>query len=106
MDGGRQGQREPGSSYTALPELTDITYTFLGGQFTLEAKELVKVRLGQSPDLADALSETFDMEELPSGIIAKLQGRHKVRHDGDPYTLPRHDESGVGSVEHDSNPID
>ena len=39
---------------------------FHGGRFQLEAKEQIKVRLGRSPDRADALSQTFGDVECPS----------------------------------------
>lgn len=42
-----------------VPELTETTYTFKGDKMLLEPKELIKVRLGRSPDLADALALTF-----------------------------------------------
>lgn len=47
-------------------ELTTPTYTFAGGQFMLEDKDMVKERLGRSPDLADALALTFMLPEAPS----------------------------------------
>jgi phage terminase large subunit len=47
-----------------VEELTTVTYSYKGGQLLLEPKDLVKKRLGRSPDLADALALTF---MLPDG---------------------------------------
>jgi len=63
------------------------TYTFLGGQFVLEPKELVKERLGFSPDLADALSNTYDEPDLPAlGVAFPMAGGGKVLRDRNPFT--------------------
>lgn len=48
-----------------IPELTQITYNFDGGKFSLEDKDLLKKRLGFSPDCADALALTYMMPEMP-----------------------------------------
>lgn len=40
-------------------ELTTPTYTFKGDKLLLMPKEMVKARLGRSPDMADALALTF-----------------------------------------------
>lgn len=49
-----------------IPELTGITYSFDGGKFALEDKDMVKKRLGFSPDLADALAITYMMPDAPA----------------------------------------
>lgn len=93
-----------------IAELTDITYSFSpAGQFVLEPKELIKERLGNSPDLGDGLSNTFDMPEMPNQVVEKLRGRQVVEHDGDPYSFFEkrgHDDEGVGRVEYDGDPFD
>lgn len=48
-----------------IPELTKVTYTFDGGKFKLEDKDMLKKRLGWSPDIADALALTFMHPEMP-----------------------------------------
>lgn len=53
-------------------ELTTPTYTFHGGKFLLEDKDMVKKRLGRSPDLADALALTFGMVEMPAAVRAEM----------------------------------
>ncbi len=47
-------------------ELTVPTYAFVNGKFLLEDKDLIKKRLGRSPDLADALALTFALPDMPS----------------------------------------
>lgn len=42
-----------------VAELTTPTYTFKGDKFMLEPKDQIKLRLGRSPDLAEALATTF-----------------------------------------------
>jgi hypothetical protein len=74
-----------------LPELTGElitpTYTFSkSGKFLVEPKDLVKERLGRSPDLADALMCTFGMPEMPRELQTQLhRGRHRSTRDADPY---------------------
>jgi phage terminase large subunit len=59
-----------GGSLPKIPEmvreLTTPTYTFVNGLFQLEPKDLIKKRMGFSPDLADALALTFAMPEMPA----------------------------------------
>lgn len=59
-------------------ELTTPTYTFdAQGKFLIEKKDQVKVRLGRSPDLADALALTFALPEMAremAGLVG-MQGR-------------------------------
>lgn len=74
-----------------VPELTSPTYTFKSGRFLLEDKDLVKKRLGRSPDLADALALTFGMVEMPGqqSLEARLFGsqRATAKMDFDPYAM-------------------
>lgn len=51
-----------------IGELTTPTYTFVKGKFQLEDKDMVKERLGRSPDLADALALTFALPEQPGQV--------------------------------------
>lgn len=50
-----------------LAELTAPTYTFKGDRLILEDKAQIKLKLGRSPDLADALALTFAFP-LPGGL--------------------------------------
>jgi hypothetical protein len=47
-----------------VPELTEPTYSFVKGQLIIEPKELVKARIGKSPNMADALFQTFGMPDM------------------------------------------
>lgn len=49
-----------------VAELTTPTYTLKNGKFLIEPKDLIKKRLGRSPDIADALALTFALPEAPA----------------------------------------
>ena len=50
-------------------ELTAPTYTFnASGKFMLESKDQIKDRLGFSPDIGDALAQTFAIPESPGDM--------------------------------------
>src|SRR6202034_3056067 len=49
-----------------LAALTQTTYSFKGDRFLLEPKELVKEKLGYSPDEADAFVLTFAEPVMPA----------------------------------------
>lgn len=78
-------------------ELTTPTYTFVKGKFLLEEKDLVKKRLGRSPDLADALALTYAMADMPASMMHKFGKRDNAARDFDPYATP-------GKAEHDFDP--
>jgi len=65
-------------------ELTVPTYTYVGGQFMLEDKDQIKVRLGSSPDLADALALTFAFPDMPAALLEELGSAGKAATDFDP----------------------
>lgn len=48
-----------------VKELSAPTYTFVQGKFQLEPKDLIKKRLGYSPDLGDGLALTFAEPDVP-----------------------------------------
>jgi phage terminase large subunit len=69
-----------------LAELTAVTYSFVRGKFQLEPKESVKARIGRSPDLADGLSLTFGLPEMPAALVERRrQSVGKVLTDFDPW---------------------
>jgi phage terminase large subunit len=49
-------------------ELTTPQYTMKDGKLLLEPKDMVKKRLGRSPDIADALAQTFAIPDCPSKL--------------------------------------
>lgn len=71
-----------GGSLPNMPELarelTAPQYTFQNGKFQLESKDLIKERLGYSPDLADALCLTFALDEA-AGSFDQMLMKKPVR---------------------------
>lgn len=82
-----------------IPELTEPTYTFVGGVFVLEDKDQIKLRIGKSPDLADAYMQTYALEEMPGEVIERVRGRATARRDADPYAI-----ESPGNTAHDGDP--
>lgn len=68
-----------------VAELTTPTYVFKDGKFLVEPKELIKKRLGRSPDLADALALTFGLPDMPASVVGQAKQAGHVVHDADPY---------------------
>jgi phage terminase large subunit len=81
----RGGQLPPidadGSS-ELLAALTQTTYSFKGDRMLLEPKEMLKARLGFSPDHADALGLTFAQPVIRKG--ARVRGG-SITSDYDPF---------------------
>jgi len=102
-----------GAALPNLPEmvgeLTEPTYTFIGGVFVLEEKEQIKARLGRSPDLADAYFQTYAMPEMPNDVMSRLRQQQGIRHEFDPYETGRageHDDEPRGRIIHDFDPFE
>lgn len=79
-----------------VAELTTPTYTFVNGKFMLEDKDLIKKRLGRSPDLADGLALTFAIPDMPSadspeGIFNAPHGKHRAEYDPFDSNKPDYD---------------
>jgi len=90
-----------------IRELTVPTYTFIGGKFVLEPKDQIKTRLGQSPDLADALALTFAMPDQPGQMMERFRRRHTALHDGNPFAVSPADvfpDMGATTAEADFDP--
>lgn len=56
-----------------IAELTAPTYSFRGDRMLLEPKELIKQRLGRSPDIADALALTFAQPIAPKQLDQQMR---------------------------------
>lgn len=100
-DGVRNGARLP-ILPEMIPELTEITYTFLGGQFLLEPKEMVKDRLGWSPDIADAYAQTYHEPDMPAmgvGFPLVPGGKVVTRRDPMSAALLEHRAAGTPHLE-------
>ena len=82
-----------GGAIPEMPELTRElvapTFTFTNGQFLLEPKDMIKARLGYSPDLADGLALTFAMPDMPAMDrefdVYGGRERGKLRTEYDPF---------------------
>lgn len=73
-------------------ELSEPTYTYVGGQILVEPKDMVKERIGRSPDYADAYNQTYALPDMPGEMQAKLHRGDKAGHDFDPYGVGRSNE--------------
>lgn len=67
-----------------VEELTAPTYTFVNGRFLLEDKDMIKKRIGRSPDIADAIALTYALPDMPAAM-QQFGQQHRVRTDFDPY---------------------
>ncbi len=69
-----------------VQELTAPTYTLQNGKFRVEEKDLIKQRIGRSPDLSDALALTFSLPEMPASLhlIHPSFAQPKIQTDFDP----------------------
>lgn len=56
-----------------VKELTAPTYNFTQGKFILEPKDMIKKRLGFSPDIADGLALTFAEPDVPKEFRPKVK---------------------------------
>lgn len=69
-----------------VPELTTPTYTFKGDKLLVEDKEQVKLRLGRSPNYADALACTFAQPvHVNRSLYGMSQQPQRASTDYDPY---------------------
>ncbi len=88
-----------------VSELTQPTYTFVNGKLQLEPKDMLKKRIGRSPDLADAWAQTHAYPDQPREALERLQQRHTALHDSDPLAELEHQVVGVGHAVHDAEAI-
>lgn len=65
-------------------ELTQTTYSFKGDRLILEPKEIIKAKLGRSPDKADGLALTF-AEPVVSKASQQSRPPPKPERDYDPF---------------------
>lgn len=76
----REGGALPRECMELAGELTTPTYSFKGDRFLIEDKEQIKLRLGRSPDYADALACTFAFPVAPrAGLLRASRPRYAVR---------------------------
>jgi len=68
-----------------IPELTSPTYTLKNGKMLIEDKEMVKLKIGRSPDIADALAITYALPDVnkKTANLSILRGEGaRPRHGG------------------------
>lgn len=70
-------------------ELIETTYFHRGDKMLIEPKELIKARLGRSPDRGDALACTFALpEEFSNEVTASTYDNGEASHNGyDPFSV-------------------
>ena len=72
-----------GASLPQIPELVaemiSTRYSMKDGKLILEPKEVVKKRLGRSPDLPDALAQTFARPDRPKGMFGSSSDHSPAR---------------------------
>lgn len=79
-----------GGALPNVPELvreaTAATYTFQNGKLRVEEKDLIKEKIGASPDLIDALCTTFAIPDTPAANVngITIPGIGKMKSDYDP----------------------
>jgi hypothetical protein len=67
----KRGGALPEESPELAAALTQTTYTFQGDKMLLEPKDIIKVRLGYSPDDADSFVLSFAEPVMPSAPIVR-----------------------------------
>lgn len=68
-----------------ITELTEPTYFFKNSRFAIEPKELIKKRIGRSPDRADALCLCFAQPTEPiKTALGHFRHQTQIEHDYDP----------------------
>lgn len=90
-------------------ELTTVQYYLKNGKLIIEDKAQLKKRMkGLSPDRADALSNTFFMEDCPARITIPGQpnfNKPGVTSDYDPLAYMNQPQSPSAIVKHDYDPL-
>lgn len=99
-DGGQLPPIETAGLPEVLAALTRTTYTFKGDRLVLEPKEMVKARLGYSPDDADALALTFS--QPVSSRHSRNKARSMMKAEYDPFAeFQRQPRRGGMAVDYD-----
>lgn len=73
-----------------ISEMSALTYTIDNGQLLIIEKDQLKKTLGRSPDKADALAETFCMEDQLAELPGGAQSTNRARTHDDPQGRDTH----------------
>lgn len=68
-----------------IAELTTTEYSMKNGRLLLQPKDIVKKKLGRSPDIADALAQTFALPDKPISNRSAGSYSSKAATDYDPF---------------------
>jgi hypothetical protein len=68
-------------------ELTAATYTLREGKLWVEPKEMIKAKLGHSPDMADGYAQTYALPDMPRRSMQQRKVTQKARTDFDPNRM-------------------
>lgn len=69
-----------------VPELTQPRYWFHEGKMRVEEKEQIKIKIGRSPNHADALANTFAFPDMPAATpFDHLIHKDRMAHDWNPH---------------------
>jgi len=99
-----------GGALPNIPELaaalTQTTYTFKGDSILIEPKDIIKEKLGYSPDHMDAAMLTFAHPVLKTDMRTVNQhSRHVVHYDPLSLEYVKRDTGGGGSHTYDYDPL-
>lgn len=86
------------------PELTAPTYSLKEGKLILEPKEMIKARLGYSPDVADGYAQTYAIPDMPADFAKRRQQGRQAATEFDPFNPNRDEEQRKSAV--DFNPFE
>ncbi len=82
-----------------LSALVDTTYTFKGDKLAIEPKEMIKARLGYSPDDMDALALTF-AQPVIKNAVQPVKGSHVASYEPCGRARALADMGGKGYSDH------
>lgn len=66
-------------------ELLAMEYNFQGDKLIMISKDLIKAKLGESPDIADAIAMTFALPDVRSSMFTSKSKSDGYKWDYDPY---------------------
>lgn len=82
----KAGGALPPDDMNIVAELTESTYTFKNDKLLLEPKELLKMKIGRSPDSMDSLATTFAAPVQRSHSLYSEQTIHETEVDYEPFS--------------------
>jgi len=68
-----------------IAELTQTTYSYKGGKLLIMPKELLKTKIGRSPDYADGYVLTYAEPDMPRELASQLKQSGQAKTEWDPF---------------------